>query len=621
MQEAKVTHVRHFANSTAVQLVGGQEISLRPHVYLWPGDLLLFSPAVSSFRSVYKVALSADGRSRSRVQIHPPYAARVTIEIPPHELVVTFRERFRASDWKQARALEQFHYRGHGLNKIVGRRTVLLCESEQHGLIGYGVLSATVAVTRPRFELLGTSFREQMRTKLINQIARIPRIVIHPEFRGIGLGSLMAHHLAEYARTRWDIRGFTPIMIEVIASMTEYHRFFEAAGFVRVSETVGNKGMIPLYGHNGWEERLNHDTYRFSLNSGDPKPYLVCPLTPRVQKAVEVKAGAQQAKATVLKRPARLRKPISLSQVTVSYHARKKMTERTARVRRAFDVDASQLTSVVLRDFSLTIDPGEVVMITGASGSGKSTLLRLVSNSRARLGKSMRIEGSLDTPPRNQVAILDTRWRSSRALVDQIGTNAKDAIHLLNSVGLAEAHLYVKQPSEISEGQRYRFSVAKLCASGRPVWMADEFASALDPLTAAILATGVRKLAARFGATVIVAAPHISHFAGSLLPNRLVQLRWGVSPIVHAVRLEVVSDHEKTGLKAKNVGSLPLSSVEIGWTDGLGGFHRLSGYDRLGPRQTSPATFVPLAELQSARAVVLRTREQVGDIALLEAAE
>lgn len=620
MQDARVTGVQHLANSSEVKLAGGKRVSLRPHVYVSPGDVLVFSPNTEHFASVHKVAGSADGDLTRRVQIHPPYAVQERIHIPPHELVVTFRERIRASDWERAKALEQFHYRGRGLNKIVGRRTVLLCEAENYGLIGYGVLAATVAVARPRFELLGTGFREQMRTKLINQIARVPRVVIHPEFRGIGLGSLMARHLVQYARTRWDIRGFTPIMVEVIASMTEYHRFFEAAGFVRVSDTVGNKGMIPLYGRNGWQARPNHASYHFSLNSRDPKPYLVCPLAPRVERAIVAKLGSDRPKATTLHRPPLLKKPIELSNVTASYHAKRKMTDRTARVRRAFDVDATQLTSIVLEDFSLRICPGEVVLVTGASGSGKSTLLRVLSTSRTHLPRSMRIKGKVDRPRRDEIAILDTRWRSTRALVDQVGRDAKEAIRLLNSVGLAEAHLYVKQPSEISEGQRYRFSVAKLCGSGRPVWMADEFASALDPLTAAILAAGVRKLAARLGATVIVAAPHIDHFVGSLLPSRLVRLRWRVPEVEHAVALECSVERQSVRVAARNTGPLPLSSVEIGWTDGTGSFHQIDGCTKLDPRDAPLTASIPLAGLRLARAVVVRTQEGVGDMALLEQA-
>ncbi|MFQ6105245.1 MAG: GNAT family N-acetyltransferase, partial [Candidatus Glassbacteria bacterium] len=200
---------------------------------------------------------------------------------------ITFRERINIKDWEKVKELERFHYRGKGLNRLVGRRTVLLAEIEGYGIVGFGVLSATVPTAKPRFELLKTNFTNQMETKLINQIARIPRIVIHPEFRGMNLGVLMGKHLVQYAKEYWDINHYTPIMVEVIAAMIEYHKFFEKAGFIKLGYTTGytQKPVIPQYGNGSFESRVNIKSYEFMRNQ-KPKPYLVFPLDPNLKEKI-----------------------------------------------------------------------------------------------------------------------------------------------------------------------------------------------------------------------------------------------------------------------------------------------------------------------------------------------
>jgi ABC-type ATPase with predicted acetyltransferase domain len=182
----------------------------------------------------------------------------------------------------------------------------------------------------------------------------------------------------------------------------------------------------------------------------------------------------------------------------------------------------------------LTIDPGDMVLISGASGSGKSSVLRILTGSFQDASSSATVEGVVEGLNPEQVSELDANWDSDRSLVDLVGHNTDNAIALLNTVGLSEAHLYVKCPSQISEGQRYRFAIARLCDSGSPVWVADEFATALDPMTSAVAAKGLRKLAFKRGATVILAAPHITNFVESLHPNKLVYLSWGSAAKIYS---------------------------------------------------------------------------------------
>ncbi len=154
--------------------------------------------------------------------------------------------------------------------------------------------------------------------------------------------------------------------------------------------------------------------------------------------------------------------------------------------------------------------------LDGATGE-KRTLVKFLTRHSEQVTSLMDIQGEARGVDHTQVATLDTNWDNSLPLIDQIGKSTREAIALLNGVGLAEAHLYLKRPCQISDGQRYHFAVARLCDSKKPLWVADDFASTLDPVTAAIVAKGLRKISWKLGSTLVLAAPHAEHFVDSLL--------------------------------------------------------------------------------------------------------
>jgi len=539
----EIRDVRKTERYTEIKPRAQSKLRLRPFIYVKKGDVLEFLPSVEGFTEVNKVFTDEATGEPKRVKIHPPYQRKESIILPPHRFEVTFRERTDSTDWKNVRELERFHYRGKGLNRLVGRKTVLIAELEGYGIVGFGVLSATLAAAKPRFELLKTNFTQQMRSKLINRIARIPRIVIHPEFRGINLGVLMAKHLVRYAQSYWDINHYTPIMVEVIAAMTEYHAFFEKAGFLRLGYTLGYKnGIIPTYGRGGFQERANYESYDFMENQR-PKPYLVFPLNGVLKRKLRYARG--KSSVTILPKSPKLKRPIVLDQVSVRYRIQSGSTDRTDIVKEAFGVDVGHAFSTIFKDFSLTIEPGDVALITGASGSGKSTVIRLLTSKFSSLRREMEISGRILNIDRRSIAVLNASGNDSRPLIDQVEENGgiKEAIRMLNSAGLSEAHLYIKRMDQISDGQRYRFAVAKLCDSEKPIWIADEFLSALNPEMAAIVAKGLRKMACKYGATLVLAAPHFHSFIGSLFPNKLIKLRWGARAVVYSIKQRLLRNY------------------------------------------------------------------------------
>lgn len=607
-----VEKVKSNSSFTEVELQGGLVIRLRPFIYVRKGDMLEFIPSVEDFTEVEKIFENKATGECKKVTIHPPYSKKETIFLGDHKFEVTFRERANTKDWEKVKGLERFHYRGKTLNKLVGRRTVLLAEMEGYGAVGFGVLSATIAAAKPRFELLQTNFADQMKHKLINQIVRIPRVVIHPEFRGIGLGVLMAKHLVQYAKEYWDISHYTPIMVEVIAAMTEYHKFFEKAGFVKTGYTLGYKnGIIPRYGNGSFEKRTNYKAYDFMRNQ-KPKPYLVFPLASEVKQKIE--NFYKNPLKTILPKSPKLKQPIRFEEVSVKYKVRNGSTERAEIVKEVFGVNSEHAFSTTFKNFSLQIEPGDVVLITGASGSGKSTIIRLLTSKLTSL-EEMEIGGRIFGKDMQDIAVLNTGWDNTLPLIEQVKKEGdiKEAIELLNSVGLSEAHLYIKRPDQISDGQRYRFAVAKLCDSEKPIWIADEFVSTLNPEMAAIVAKGLRKAAYKYGATLILAAPHIYSFIGSLLPNKLIKLRWGGEAIIYSMKIEHISQKgDKLSLSIFNNGSLPLTALQVGLITMNGSFESRDNFSHIIPKG-SITTTIEIRD-NNFYALGIKTAEGVGEI-------
>lgn len=167
---------------------------------------------------------------------------------------------------------------------------------------------------------------------------------------------------------------------------------------------------------------------------------------------------------------------------------------RVLEVAEAFGLGLSDKEFVVYDDLKLEVRRGDVVYITGQSGSGKSLLLR-------DLTAKMREEGL-------KVADLNEIELEERPVVELLGKNTSDALELLSRAGISDAWIYIRKPSELSDGQRYRLKLAMVLASGADVWVADEFGAVLDRVTARVVAYNMAKIARREGKTFMVATTH-----------------------------------------------------------------------------------------------------------------
>jgi ABC-type ATPase with predicted acetyltransferase domain len=192
-------------------------------------------------------------------------------------------------------------------------------------------------------------------------------------------------------------------------------------------------------------------------------------------------------------------------------------------VQKAFGVTPGAIKATVIKNLDWTIKPREIVLIAGASGSGKTTLVDLLMD-RGQPRNNMVLEGTCFISREANIGMLQP-VRSKLPIVQLVGGNETNrALHVLNIAGLTEAFLYFKKFDELSAGQKFRFMLARLIDSGANVWLADEFCSNLDEVTASIVAHNLQRHARRVGATVVVAAPHFETFIRSLKPDKVLKL-------------------------------------------------------------------------------------------------
>ena len=203
---------------------------------------------------------------------------------------------------------------------------------------------------------------------------------------------------------------------------------------------------------------------------------------------------------------------MSVYQLDKRFTATVDRTDRVLEIAEAFGLGLDDKEFVIFDNQPLEVEQGDEVYITGQSGSGKSLALRELKTQMATEGLAI---ADIDEVP------LDT----TKPLIDQIGANTAEALNLLSIAGLNDAYLFVRKPQELSDGQRYRFRLAKIIESGAKVWVADEFLAVLDRTTAKVIAYNLQKIARKMGATLMVATTH-TDMVDDLAPNLYIEKRY-----------------------------------------------------------------------------------------------
>ena len=196
----------------------------------------------------------------------------------------------------------------------------------------------------------------------------------------------------------------------------------------------------------------------------------------------------------------------------ISYETKTDVTDRTVAVAEAFGLGISDFQKHVIYDnVELRIGSEDIVYLTGDSGSGKSVLLSAIVR---------------DLNPQEAARMSDVEIDPDKPLIDTVGDSVKEGLQLLSKVGLNDAFLFVRRYSQLSDGQKYRYRLAKLIESGAQWWIMDEFCATLDRETAKIVAFNVQKLARKLGRAVVAATTHTDLFE-DLAPSVHIHKRFG----------------------------------------------------------------------------------------------
>ena len=156
-----------------------------------------------------------------------------------------------------------------------------------------------------------------------------------------------------------------------------------------------------------------------------------------------------------------------------------------------------------LKDLSLNVNEGEVVVIIGPSGCGKSTLLRTINGLEDIQGGTIRFrdktvndEGRMSkdiTEIRQKIGMVFQSYElfPHKNILQNIMLAPvvvqkrdkkeveKEADELLSKVGLSEKRK--AYPKELSGGQRQRVAIVRALAMHPEVLLFDEVTAALDP--------------------------------------------------------------------------------------------------------------------------------------------
>ncbi|GBF35061.1 ABC transporter [Desulfocucumis palustris] len=198
-----------------------------------------------------------------------------------------------------------------------------------------------------------------------------------------------------------------------------------------------------------------------------------------------------------------------------------------------------EVTVEALKETSLDIFQGELLVILGPSGSGKSTMLNIMggmdttSSGRVIFGDedlSRAGDSQLTRYRRNEVGfvfqfynlIADLTARENVELAANLVENPLSTEEVLMEVGLESRMDHF--PSQLSGGEQQRVSIARAAVKNPRLLLCDEPTGALDYQTGKLILGLLAKINRERGSTVVIVTHNTS--IGEMA-NRVVRMRSG----------------------------------------------------------------------------------------------
>ena len=530
------------------------------------------------------------------LQVSPPWKESMSFQVGDVDIPIEIKEIESDIELDGFFRLTRYHYRGA---KGAGRTVPLVVTTSRDDLphvLGFIELATSFLVNSPRKRILDTVFADSERgvawqrwdgatsRKWTNCIARISRCVVFPEFRGLGLSSLLVESAVEYARERWHMAGLRPVFLEITADMLRYWPFVQKAGFVYVGDTEGNghraardmrylirkaattsgrgQGGMPKGGGgilSLQRSRAEHlrkvvqstglslenviDHLRTSPDKLSDDEWVLLHTAYRRPKPTYLRGLTSAAQSFLLKRAAvatnsfvsgnskresaRIGKCeclLDVSGLTISVRAKPVSSRRSRRVQEAFGIVSKEIDLPVIENLDIAVHRGELILVTGPSGSGKSLLLEAIQ-------ELARNSTSLGTHPDviinglakgNLPSVGRPRvCHPDVAPVDALESVALEStLELMAVAGLAEPQVLIRPAKTLSLGQRYRLSLALGISDDIDLFLVDEFCEALDDFSAVAVAKHLRREISSRAIGAVVATSRPAPILSSLQPDR-----------------------------------------------------------------------------------------------------
>ena len=254
--------------------------------------------------------------------------------------------------------------------------------------------------------------------------------------------------------------------------------------------------------------------------------------------------------------------------------------------------------TVALENFSLDIEPGEVMALLGPSGSGKTTALRAVAGfvtplrGRIFLGDS---EVTQMPPHRRGIGLVVQQYalfphmrveqnvafglRAGGAPRGEIAPRVRECLQLVGMAAYASRY-----PQELSGGQQQRVAIARALAIRPKVLLLDEPLSALDAQLRSGMLNEIARLHRELPDVTILYVTH-DQIEALTLADRIAVMN--ESRLVDVGSAQTLYQQPPSRFTATFVGNANLLAVTVERFDQV----RQQAWVRLGPRTLQVAAF------------------------------